>query len=46
MSEHILQTRYVEKLVRALESEPGRHIHLPVRGLKGDIVASLVDGSP
>nr|WP_295863656.1 hypothetical protein [uncultured Chitinophaga sp.] len=45
MSEHILQTRYVEKLVRALESEPGRHIHLPVRGLKGDIVASLVDGS-
>ncbi|MBC9909316.1 DUF6630 family protein [Chitinophaga varians] len=46
MTEHILQTRYVEKLVRALEEEPGRHIHLPVRGLKGDIVASLVDGSP
>lgn len=46
MTEHILQTRYVEKLVRALESAPGRHIHLPVSGLKGDIVASLVDGSP
>lgn len=46
MTEHILQTRYVEKLVRALEEEPGRHIHLPVRGLKGDIVASLIDGSP
>ncbi|MBC9935060.1 DUF6630 family protein [Chitinophaga qingshengii] len=46
MSESILQTRYIEKLVRALEDEPGRHIHLPVRGLKGDIVASLVDDSP
>ncbi|QJB32029.1 hypothetical protein HF329_12115 [Chitinophaga oryzae] len=46
MNEHILQTRYVEKLVRALESEPGRHIHLSVRGLKGDIVVSLADGSP
>ncbi|NML40116.1 hypothetical protein HHL17_23155 [Chitinophaga sp. G-6-1-13] len=46
MTEHILQTRYVEKLVKALEDEPGRHIHLPVRGLKGDIVASLVEGSP
>ncbi|NLR67516.1 hypothetical protein HGH92_24640 [Chitinophaga varians] len=46
MTEHILQTRYVEKLVRALEEEPGRHIHLPVRGLKGDIVASLVEDSP
>lgn len=46
MTEHILQTRYVEKLVRALENEPGRHIHLPVRGLKGDIVASLAEGSP
>lgn len=46
MTEHILQTRYVEKVVRALEDAPGRHIHLPVSGLKGDIVASLVDGSP
>lgn len=42
MTERIIQTRYLEKLFRALQEEESHHFHLPVKGLRADITALLV----